>query len=134
MWKSRIKTNHFLAISIGLVYLWFGILKYFPQASPAEELAKETIAILTLGLIPATISIKLLAIWETSVGLLFLLNIYRREAIWLALVHMICTFTPFLFFPDQSFTEAPFCFTLVGQYIFKNIIIIAALLQLQKAL
>lgn len=134
MWKSRIKTNHFLAISIGLVYLWFGILKYFPQASPAEELAKETIAILTLGLIPATISIKLLAIWETSVGLLFLLNIYRREAIWLALVHMICTFTPFLFFPDQSFTEAPFYFTLVGQYIFKNIIIIAALLQLQKAL
>jgi len=38
---------------------------------------------------------------------------------------MACTFTPLLLFPDLSFKIAPYGFTLVGQYIMKNIIIIS---------
>jgi hypothetical protein len=41
-------------------------------------------------------------------------------------VHMVCTFTPLLFFPSLSFKYAPYGFTLVGQYIMKNIIIVCA--------
>src|SRR6478752_5875065 len=49
-----------LRISIGVIYLWFGLLKFFPHLSPAEDLAKETIRILTFGLISPDLYIILL--------------------------------------------------------------------------
>lgn len=130
--KNLIFHNHILAISIGLVYLWFGGLKFFPHLSPAETLATNTINLLTFGTIPGRISIILLAVWETLVGVLLVFNLYRKQAIILALVHMVFTFTPLFFFPNLSFTDLPVGFSLVGQYIFKNIIIISALITLYK--
>ena len=129
--KEQITGCRFLAISIGLVYLWFGGLKFFPHLSPAEDLAKHTITILTMGLIPAKVSIILLAIWETAIGVFLILNVFRRPVIILALVHLACTFTPLIFFPSDSF-KGLFIFTLLGQYIFKNLIIIGALLVLYR--
>ena len=125
--KKYFNNHYFLACSIGLVYLWFGLLKFFPEYSPAEELAKNTIKLLTFGFIPTKVSIVLLALWESLVGVLLIGNVYRKFAVKLALVQMLCTFLPFVFFPNDSFAIAPFGFTLLGQYIFKNIIIIAAL-------
>ena len=81
---------------------------------------------------PTNIAIILLAIWETFIGVFLILNVFRKPVIIVALVHMILTFTPFLFFPNQSFNHSPLVFTLLGQYIFKNIIIIGALLTLYK--
>ena len=125
--NEQISGCRFLAISIGLVYLWFGLLKFFPHLSPAEDLAKNTITMLTVGLIPPNVSIIMLAIWETIIGVFLIFNIYRRPIVILALIHMVFTFTPLLFFPKDSF-NLPFVFTLLGQYIFKNLIIIAALI------
>lgn len=122
--------NSLLAISIGLVYLWFGALKFFPDLSPAEGLAKNTIHVLTFGLIPDEVSIVLLALWETWIGLFLIFNVARKTVVLLALVHIVFTFTPLLFFPDQVFNEGPLYLTLLGQYIIKNLIIIAALLSL----
>jgi uncharacterized membrane protein YkgB len=130
--KKQLLNNHILAISIGLVYLWFGGLKYFPELSPAEDLAKNTITSLTFGMIPDNISIILLAIWETLIGVLLLLNIYRRQVIIIALIHMVFTFTPLFLFSEQSFNNSYFYLTLLGQYIIKNIIIIGGLLTLYK--
>lgn len=130
--KKQILDNHILAISVGLVYLWFGVLKFFPAMSPAESLATNTINFLTFGLIPANISIILLAIMETIIGLFLIMNISRRYAIITALIHMTFTFTPLFLFSRQSFTSPPFAFTLLGQYIFKNIIIVSALITLYK--
>ncbi|KAB7529987.1 DoxX family membrane protein [Flagellimonas olearia] len=127
--KQTAKHN-FLAITIGVVYLWFGALKFFPDLSPAEGLAKSTIHMLTFGLIPDAVSIILLALWETMIGVCLIFNLWRRTMAVLALVHMVFTFTPLLFFPDQAFGEGPLYLTLVGQYIIKNLIIIAALLNL----
>ncbi|WP_370095643.1 DoxX family membrane protein [Winogradskyella sp.] len=132
--KKRILNNHILAICIGLVYFWFGILKFFPGLSPAESLAKDTITILTFNLIPPEISILLLALWETLVGLMLILNVYRRPTLYFMLVHVAFTFTPLFFFTNQSFTTPPYAFTLLGQYIFKNIIIIGAFWTLHKQL
>lgn len=131
---KRPQISHYtiLSIAIGLVYLWFGGLKFFSGGSPAERLALDVINWLTLGLIPENIAIILLAIWETLIGVLLIINVYRKIAIYIALVHMICTFLPLFIFPDQSFTEFPLGFTLVGQYIFKNIIIVSALFILLK--
>ncbi|MDY8134924.1 doxx family protein [Aquimarina sp. 2201CG5-10] len=130
--KRRISSSRFLIISIGLVYVWFGALKFFPGVSHAEKLAQNTMDVLTLGLISPNVSIILLALSETIIGVLLILNIYRHVVIRIALVHMIFTFVPLFLFPEQSFSDSPLVFTLLGQYIFKNIIIIGALLTLYK--
>lgn len=116
-----------LRISIGIIYLWFGGLKFFPGVSPAEDLAKETIHYLTFGLLSPIVSIILLAIWETVIGILLIAGLYTRFTIRFVLLHMLCTFAPLIFLPAASFTHAPYALTLVGQYILKNIVIISAL-------
>jgi len=123
-----------LRISIGVIYLWFGVLKFFPGVSPAEELAKETIHLLTFKLINQDLSLRLLAIWETAIGVLLIGGLFIRLVIRIVLVHMICTFTPLFLLPAISFTAAPFSLTLVGQYIIKNIVIISALFIIDTAL
>jgi uncharacterized membrane protein YphA (DoxX/SURF4 family) len=125
---NKLNKTRLLAISIGIVYLFFGFLKFFPETSPADHLAKDTISQLTFGLIPPDISILLLAIMETGIGLFLIAKIATKTIIWVAIFHITMTFTPLLFFPDLSFTEAPFVPTLLGQYIVKNLIIFCALL------
>lgn len=115
-----------LRFSIGIIYIWFGMLKFFHGYSPAEDLAINTIHKLTGGLIDAQTSIIMLAVWETVLGLLLILGIQLKKVLIFLFLHMVCTFTPLLFFPDVSFKVAPYGFTLVGQYIMKNIIIISA--------
>ena len=87
---------------------------------------------LSLGLIPDRVSIVLLAALETGIGLMLILGWKRRIAIYLALGHMICTFTPLFFFPDLAFTQPTYFPSLLGQYIGKNIIIVAALISLLR--
>ncbi len=117
-------------VSIGLVYLWFGALKFFSGVSPAETLAKNTIHHLTAGILLPDLSIYLLALWETAIGILLIFNLWYRFALKLAFVHIIFTFSPFLFFPDLMWSDIPFGLTLLGQYIVKNIIILGILLVL----
>ena len=117
-----------LRISIGIIYIWFGALKFFHGYSPAEDLAINTINKLTFGLLPQPVNIIFLAIWECAVGLLLISGKWLRTALVFLFIHMVCTFTPLLFFPSVSFKYMPYGFTLVGQYIMKNIIIICAAL------
>lgn len=123
-------TDQIISISIAIVYLWFGALKFFSGLSPAEQLAQKTISELTFNLIPPDIAILLLAIWEVAIGILLIANLFKRTVLFLALVHILLTFTPFIFFPDLVFTEAPFGLTLLGQYIIKNLIILGVLVVL----
>lgn len=126
------KTKHYfsdvrmLSFSIGLVYLWFGVLKFFPGLSPAEDLAINTIGNLTLGYIPSNITYNMLPIWESALGIALIMGFKPKLASIVGLVHMVGTFTPLFLFPDFSFASAPFRWTLVGQYIFKNIVFIVA--------
>lgn len=120
------RSINLLRISIGIIYLWFGALKFFHGYSPAEDLAINTINKLTFSLIPQPVNIILLAVWECAVGIALIIGKGVRTALTLLFIHMVCTFTPLLFFPSLSFKYAPYGFTLVGQYIMKNIIIICA--------
>lgn len=130
--ENKISENHVLAICIGLIYLWFGLLKFFPGKSPAEQLAQETIALLTFNLIPASISIILLAIWEVLVAALLIIYRWKKPALILAIIHIILTFTPLLLLDQKSFVLAPLQPTLLGQYILKNILFIGVLLILYR--
>ncbi len=132
--KESISDQGIVSIAIGLVYLWFGTLKFFPGVSPAEGLALDTVHALTFEVFSDRLAIVLLAIWEVSVGLLLIVNLFRRATLYVALLHILLTFTPFIFFPDLIFSQAPFGLTLVGQYIVKNLIILGILVVLIKRL
>ncbi len=115
-----------LRCSIGIIYIWFGMLKFFHGYSPAEDLAINTTNKLTAGLFPEKTSIILLAVWETVLGLFLILGFQIKKVLAFLILHVVCTFTPLIFFPSLSFKFAPYGFTLVGQYIMKNIIILSA--------
>ena len=124
--KIEKKGLFFLRISIGIVFLWFGMLKYFEGLSPAEGLALKTIDMLTFQLIPDKAIIYGLATWEVLIGLGLLLNYFMRETLLLLYLQMVGTFTPVFLFPEEVFFIFPFGLTLEGQYIIKNIIIVSA--------
>lgn len=115
-----------LRISLGIVFFWFGALKFFPGLSPAQELATRTIGILTFGAIPPDVSIHLLAAWECVVGLGLIFGLFMRATLLLLLLQMVGTMTPIVFFPGEVFTRVPYAPTLEGQYIIKNIVLVSA--------
>ena len=115
-----------LRISLGIVFLWFGALKFFPGLSPASDLAARTIATLSFGLVPAEASIPLLAGWECLIGLGLLFGVFMRATLLLLAVQMAGTLTPLLLFPGEVFTRIPYAPTLEGQYIIKNAVLISA--------
>jgi uncharacterized membrane protein YkgB len=115
-----------LRISIGVVFVWFGVLKFFPGMSPAQDLAARTIEALSFGLVRPAVSVPLLAILETTIGLGLLTGRYLRLTVLLLLLQMAGTVTPLVLFPEETFTQFPIAPTLEGQYIIKNIVLVCA--------
>ena len=113
-------------IALGIVFLWFGVLKFFPSLSPAELLAARTIERLTLGAVQPDISLPILAAWESVIGIGLILGRGLRPILFLLAVQMAGTFTPLVLFPDETWTIFPIAPTLEGQYIIKNIVLIGA--------
>lgn len=116
----------FLRISIGIIYIWFGGLKFFEGLSPAEELSIRTIDTLTFGILSDQVILYGLATWETLIGLGLLFNIFLRETLILLYLQILGTFTPIFLFPSGVFIRIPYAPTLEGQYIIKNLIIVSA--------
>lgn len=115
-----------LRLSVGIVFFWFGVLKFIPGLSPAQDLAIRTIDLLSFGLLPETVSIHVLAGWETLIGIGLLSGVYMRATLFLLFLQMIGTMTPVFLFPAEVFTKVPYAPTLEGQYIIKNLVIISA--------
>lgn len=116
----------FLRVSVGIVFLWFGVLKFFPGVSPATGIATATIERLTFGLIQPEISIIILAIWETLIGLGLITGLFLRLTLFLLFTQMLGTMTPLILFPAETFVIFPLVPTLEGQYIIKNLVLISA--------
>ncbi|GHE56745.1 MULTISPECIES: hypothetical protein [Roseivirga] len=115
-----------LRICIGVLFLWFGGLKFFPGLSPAESLASETVDILTLRLLPDAMILPSLALLEVALGVMLVFTREFRFTFWLLLFHMLCTIMPMAVLPEVTFRSFPFQLTIEGQYIVKNIVIISA--------
>lgn len=117
-----------LRLAMGIVFFWFGILKFIPHLSPAEDLAARTIALLTFGVIPPHLSLVLLASWECLIGLGLLTGYWLRATLVLLLLQMAGTITPLFFFPHETFLQLPYAPTLEGQYILKNMVLVTGAL------
>src|SRR5688572_16616533 len=116
----------FLRISVGIVFLWFGFLKFFPGVSPAEGLAGKTIERLTFGVLDPSASVPILALWESLIGLGLLVGRAQRLTLFLLFLQMPGTILPLFFFPQETWIAFPFVPTLEGQYIIKNLVLISA--------
>ncbi len=115
-----------LRVALGVVFLWFGALKFFPGLSPAQDLAARPIEALSFGVVPPSVSRPVLAAWEVAIGLGLLIGHWMRAILLLLFVQMLGTITPLVLFPTETWTVFPIAPTLEGQYIIKNVVLVAA--------
>jgi uncharacterized membrane protein YphA (DoxX/SURF4 family) len=113
-------------LALGIIFLWFGILKFAPGLSEAEDLAKRTLLKLTFGHIPAQVCLYILAVWECAIGVGFLSGRFLRTTLILLFLQLPGTFLPLLFFPSETWKRFPYAPAQEGQDILKNLVLISA--------
>lgn len=109
-----------LRYALAITFIWFGILKPI-GLSPAAALIEKTVYWFS----PEWF-IPVLGWWEVAIGLFLLFRSTVRIALLLLFLQMPGTFLPLILLPEITFTQFPFGLTLEGQYIIKNLILIAA--------
>ena len=112
----------FARFALFVVFFWFGILKVF-SLSPASPLA-EALTARTVGLQYFHTLFIILSVVECLIGILFLIPKATRIVIPLLLIHMCVVCAPLVLVPSEVWTQA-FVPTLEGQYIIKNLVIVA---------
>jgi len=109
-------------IAIFIVYFWFGLLKLLDM-SPAGPLV-QTLFERTIWFMPFQSFYFLFSLFEMAIGIIFLIRGLERLAIFLLSLHLVTTVLPLFLLPEiawQGFLVP----TLEGQYIIKNILIVA---------
>jgi uncharacterized membrane protein YkgB len=115
-----------LRIAVGAVFLGFGVLKFFPGVSPAEGLAIKTVDLLTFGLVPGGVGIVAIASLECFIGICLLANRWMRLAVWLLAVQLVGVLAPLVLLTGRLFAGPHHAPTLEGQYVLKDVILVAA--------
>ncbi len=117
-----------LRVAVGAIFLGFGVLKYFPGVSPAQNLTEATTHILLLGLVPGRAALVAIATLECLIGACLLANRWMRLAVWLLAVEFVGILAPLVLLPGRLFGGPDNAPTLEGQYVLKDIILVAAAL------
>jgi len=115
-----------LRIAVGLIFLWFGFLKFFGNVSAAENTASQTILWLTNDRMKPEISMPILAALECLIGIGILSKKLTNYVLPILYFQMAGTLLPLFIFPGKTWQSIPFVPTLEGQYIIKNAVLIAA--------
>lgn len=108
-------------IGLFVIFFWFGFIKII-GLSPAEGLVIELLD--SVFALQSTTFVIGLGIFECIVGILFLIKGTERVVLPLLFVHMLTTFGPLIFLPELTW-QGVMVPTLEGQYIIKNLLIIA---------
>ena len=110
-----------LRIALGVVYIWFGALK-FSDSSPVGELVAKTVPFL-----PSHLFVPALGGFEVLVGIGLLVG--RRLAIvaLLMVAHLAGTFLVLVTQPSVAFQNGdPVMLTMTGEFVVKNVVLITA--------
>ena len=119
-WLSR---HSVLRVSLGVVFLGFGILKFFPGASPAEDLAIRTVDALTLGIVSGGPALWLTAAVECFIGMTLVSGRWLRAGLATLGFALIGILSPLVLFFGYLFPGAP---TLEAQYVLKDVVLAAS--------
>ena len=111
-----------LRFSLAIVFIWFGMLKVI-GGSPAIELVKATVY-----WVDSSWFVPFLGWWEVIIGVCFLWTPLLRLGIGLMMVQMVGTFLPLVLLPSVVYEGNFLRLTMEGQYIVKNIVLIASAL------
>lgn len=109
-------------VALFVVFFWFGILKII-GTSPANPLVSNLLET-TMPFMTWEVFIILFSIYEMLIGITFIIPRLERLAIALLIPHMIMTSLPLFMLPEIAW-QGFFTPTLEGQYIIKNLAIIA---------
>ena len=109
-------------VAFFVVYFWFGILKVL-AVSPASPLVDALLAVTMPHVAPATFNV-LFGLFEMAIGTLFLFPKCDRVTLPVFVAHIAMTMLPLFLLPSLVWT-APFVPTLEGQYILKNLVLVA---------
>jgi len=109
-------------VGLGIVFLWLGALKFVPGLSPAEALIAATVG----WAVDPQLFLPVLAAWECLLGIGLIAHRAPRATLLMMFAHMGGTFMPLVACPELVWTSAPFGFTLEGQYILKNLVLVGA--------
>jgi uncharacterized membrane protein YphA (DoxX/SURF4 family) len=115
-----------LRVSLGLVFVAFGALKFFPGLSPIEGLATSTTGALTFGLVPPGVGLAMVAALEVAIGLCFVTGRFLRAEAWPMGARMIGAMSPLVLFAGGLFAGPSHATTLAAQHIVKDVMLVAA--------
>ena len=121
-WLARHSID-ILRISVGLVFLGFGALKFFPGASPAEELVIRTIDTLSFGIVTGQTALVITAVMECFIGITLITGKLLKMGLLVLGGSLVGIMSPLVLFFTDMFPGTP---TLEAQYVFKDIILVAA--------
>ncbi|MEU4607703.1 DoxX family protein [Kribbella sp. NPDC023972] len=121
-WLGR-QSVDILRVSLGLIFLGFGVLKFFPGASPAEALVMRTIDTLTFGIVDGRNAVLLTALMECFIGLTLVTGKFLRTGLLVLGGSLIGIMSPLVLFFGDLFPGTP---TLEAQYVLKDIVLAAA--------
>lgn len=119
-WMARYGVS-LLRVGLGIIFFWFGALKLVPGLSPAEELVRNTVYFVS-----PDIFVPILAVWEMMIGLGLITGLFMRTTLLLLFLQMPGTALPLVLLPEVCFNVFPYGLTLEGQYIIKNLVLVAA--------
>lgn len=110
-----------LRIALGLVFIWFGLLKVIGR-SPVEALVADTMPWLAPALL-----VPGLGVIEVAVGIGLLALIAVRLTFMLFFLQMVGTFSVLILHPSASFQNGnPLMLSTLGEFVIKNLVLIAA--------
>lgn len=117
-----------LRVCVGVVFLWFGVLKFFPATSPAEGVAVRAATELTFGVLPPEAILPVLAVAETAIGFGLVTGVLLRVALAGFFAHMAGVFSALFVLSGEMWQEGAPIPTMEGQYVIKNLVLVAACL------
>jgi uncharacterized membrane protein YkgB len=116
-----------LRLGLGTVFVWFGAPKLIPGASPAESLVAATVP-----WFDPTWFVPLLGVVEILIGVCLFVRRWVRFGLVLMAGHMIGAALPLFTLPEIAWKSFPVA-TLEGQYILKNVVLVAGAIVLGGA-
>ncbi len=113
-------------VSLFLIYFWFGLIKVIGLANPELKELIQHLLSKTMPFFPFSSFIVLFGLFEMLIGILFVIPGKEKYALILFFIHIITTVLP-IFIMSEVWVKflVP---TLEGQYIIKNIALIACAL------
>lgn len=122
---SRYRNSVIVALrySLAVIFIWFGVLKMLGY-NPVFDLIYHSMA----PMLAAGIGLQLLGLFEAFLGLMLFINRGRTLTHMLLVLHLLGTFSTFLFGWNIIFEPKFPILSLSGEFVVKNVVLLLAAL------